>query len=82
MITVDFEASVGLLVAACEEMIAEGERITRDSILAEARTALKEVGLQWTALTGDERYEKKAKQYVRTLFREEIRDGLLERGGV
>ena len=86
VIVLDYEVHYELLLASCEEIMArmheedEYEDVTREAILMEAETLLREYGEQWWMLTGQEEYGRWAKEEVRTLFREEIQAGTIRRG--
>jgi hypothetical protein len=77
----EFEVHFELLVAACEEILARGtDDPTREEILMEAEVMLREVGNQWPMLTGEEEFYSWAKEEVRVLFHEELREGEIKRG--
>lgn len=81
VIVIEHEVHIELLMSACEEVMARGvDEPTRDEVLTEAETLLREYGEQWPALTGDERFTRWAREEVWYLFEEELEEGDIRLG--
>jgi hypothetical protein len=75
VLVLEYEIHYALLLSACEEVIARGEEPTKEDVLLEAETLLREYGGQWVALTGHEDYTRWAEEEIEDLFWVEIEDG-------